>query len=100
VAASDRYDARAPWSNTGSCVDLFAPGVSIRSDWPGGGTKVESGTSMAAPFVTGAAALYLAKHPSDSTATVDAWLKRQATAGRVKRDPSGTPNRLLYTGSI
>ena len=100
VAASDRYDSRAPWSNIGSCVDLFAPGVSIRSDWPGGGSKVESGTSMATPFVTGAAALYLAKHPSASTASVDAWLTRQATAGRIKRDPSGTPNRLLYTGSI
>ena len=100
VAASDRTDTRAPWSNTGSCVDLFAPGVSITSDWLGGGTKVASGTSMASPFVTGAAALYLSKHPSDSTATVVAWLEKQATAGRIKRDPRGTPNRLLYTGSI
>ena len=100
VAATDRSDTRAPWSNTGSCVDLFAPGVSIRSDWLRGGTKLASGTSMAAPFVAGAAAIYLAKHPTDSTATVNAWLERQATAGKVVRDPRGTPNRLLYTGSI
>ncbi|MFN2538830.1 MAG: S8 family serine peptidase [Mycobacteriales bacterium] len=100
VAASDRTDTRAPWSNTGSCVDLFAPGVSITSDWLGGKTRIESGTSMAAPFVTGAAAIYLSKHPADSTATVNSWLERQATAGKIKRDPRGTPNRLLYTGSL
>jgi subtilisin family serine protease len=100
VAASDRTDTRAPWSNVGSCVDLYAPGVSVLSDWPGGGTRVESGTSMATPFVTGAAALYLAKHPTDTTATVVAWLEQQATGGRIKRDPRGTPNRLLYTGSL
>ena len=100
VAATDRADTRAPWSNVGSCVDVFAPGVSVTSDWPGGGTRVESGTSMAAPFVTGAAAIYVAKHPSDSVATVNAWLTGHATSGVVKRDPSGTPNRLLYTGSL
>jgi subtilisin family serine protease len=100
VAATDRSDTRAPWSNIGSCVDVFAPGVSVRSDWLGGSTRVESGTSMAAPFVTGAAALYLAKHPSASSADVNAWLAAHATGGKVKRDPRGTPNRLLYTGSL
>ncbi|MDX6268195.1 MAG: hypothetical protein QOD70_2935 [Frankiales bacterium] len=100
VAASTRTDARAPWSNVGSCVDLFAPGLDITSDWPGGGTKVASGTSMATPFVTGAAAVYLSKHPSDSTPTVNAWLEGHSTTGKLKHDPSGTPNRLLYTGAI
>jgi subtilisin family serine protease len=100
VAASDRRDTRAPWSNVGSCVDLFAPGVSVTSDWPGGGTRVESGTSMAAPVVTGAAAIYLARHPSDTAAAVAAWLTRHATTGKVRHDPDGTPNRLLYTGAL
>lgn len=100
VAASDRTDTRAPWSDSGSCVDLYAPGVGITSDWPGGGTRVLSGTSMAAPFVTGAAAVYLAKHPAASTASVVAYLESHATAGVVKRDPRGTPNRLLYTGGM
>ncbi|MCU1599361.1 MAG: peptidase and in kexin sedolisin [Frankiales bacterium] len=100
VAASDRKDVRAPWSNVGSCVDVFAPGVDVTSDWPGNGTKVLSGTSMAAPFVAGAAAIYESKHPSDSTATVNAWLVSHATSGKLTRVPSGTPNRLLYTGGI
>ena len=99
VAASDRRDRRTPWSDTGSCVDLFAPGAAIPSDWLGGGTRVESGTSMAAPFVAGAAALYLAKHPTDASATVVAWLEAHATAGRLAGVPRGTPNRLVHTGS-
>ncbi len=100
VAASDRRDVRAPWSNTGSCVDVFAPGVDITSDWPGGGTRVLSGTSMASPFVAGAAAIYESKHPSDSTAAVNSWLLSHASSAKLTRVPSGTPNRLLYTGSI
>lgn len=100
VGASDRKDARTPWSDTGSCVDLFAPGAAIPSDWLGGGTRVLSGTSMASPFVAGAAAIYLAKHPTDRTATVVAWLESHATTGHLTSVPSGTPNRLLYTGSL
>ncbi|MBW8773008.1 MAG: S8 family peptidase, partial [Gemmatimonadetes bacterium] len=46
------------------------------------------------------AAIYASKHPQDSTAVVAAWLESHATTGKVKHDPSGTPNRLLYTGSI
>jgi subtilisin family serine protease len=100
VAATDRTDTRASWSDKGSCVDLYAPGVGITSDWLRGGTKVLSGTSMAAPFVAGAAAIYLAKHPSDRTASVVSYLETHATSGVVKRDPRGTPNQLLYTGGI
>ena len=99
VAASDRNDTRAPWSDTGSCVDLFAPGAAITSDWLGGRTRVASGTSMASPFVAGAAALYLERHPTDPAAAVAAWLTGHATTGRLRSVPRGTPDRLLYTSA-
>lgn len=57
VASSTRDDKRAPTSSTGSCVDVYAPGVSIMSTTAKGGTEPWSGTSMAAPHVAGVAAL-------------------------------------------
>lgn len=66
VGALDRDMKRASFSSTGSGVDLMAPGVNIRSTWKGGGYKVESGTSMAAPHVSGGAALLLGRNLSRS----------------------------------
>ena len=65
VSATDRRDRKPAWANTGRCVDLFAPGVDITSDWGTGDTATQtlSGTSMAAPAVAGAAALYCPKPP-------------------------------------
>ncbi len=99
VAASDRDDRRASFSNRGSCVDLFAPGVDIVSDWYTGDTATDelSGTSMAAPHVAGAAALLLGADPGLSPAQVANRLLGSATAGVVggHRD---TADRLLYVG--
>ena len=100
VGASDRRDRLAAFSNVGSCVDLVAPGVGITSDWLGGGTRTLSGTSMSSPFVAGAAAIYLAKHPTASTAAVRSFLTTTATTGHLSGVPSGTPDRLLYTARI
>jgi subtilisin family serine protease len=91
VAASIITDARASFSNYGSCVDIYAPGVNIPSI---GGTF--TGTGFATPHVTGAAAIYKAGNPGASTAAVATWLKSSATPNVVTGNPAGTPNLLLY----
>ena len=65
VAATDRTDALASFSNFGSfSVDLAAPGVNIWSTWPVNSYVALDGTSMATPHVVGVAALVAAEHPT------------------------------------
>ncbi|GAA2796829.1 MULTISPECIES: S8 family serine peptidase [Kitasatospora] len=104
VGATGSDDARASFSNYGPLVDLFAPGVDIVStlncsDYGGFGISM-SGTSMAAPHVAGAAALYLADHPTATPAQVVAALTAAATIGSVVDAGPGSPDRLLYTGTV
>lgn len=99
VGASTRSDRRWRGSNAGRCVDLFAPGVGIRSVLRGGGAFTYShvgATSWASPFVTGAAALYLTAHPRAQPQAVRRWLIGHATPGRLTALPRDTPNRLLF----
>ncbi|MFJ6138663.1 S8 family peptidase [Kitasatospora sp. NPDC092286] len=103
VGATDQDDVRASFSNYGPLVDLFAPGVDIVSalswvDVGGIGTTM-SGTSMATPHVTAAAALHLAAHPAATPAQVAAALTAAATTGSVQDAGPGSPDRLLYTGT-
>jgi subtilisin family serine protease len=102
VAASSSTDAEANFSNFGSCVDIFAPGVNIYSAFNTTDTTmgIASGTSMASPHVAGAAALYLQANPTASPAQVTAALVGSATSGALSGVPAGTPNLLLYTGSL
>ena len=81
-------------------MDIYAPGVSITSDWLNGGTNTLTGNSMSAAFVTGLAALYKDAFGDAATSTVASWLTTNATTNVITGNPSGTPNRLLYTGGL
>jgi subtilisin family serine protease len=97
TAAVDSAGSEASWSNAGSCVDIWAPGVNILSTKLGGGTTTMSGTSMASPHVAGTAALYLATHPTASPATVEAQLRTDARAtGKASKD--GRSIFAVYAG--
>ena len=100
VAASTSSDAKASYSNWGSCVDLYAPGSSITSTWLNGGTNTISGTSMASPHVAGVAALYKATYGDASYSTIRSWLTTNATASVITGNVTGTPNRLLYKAGL
>ena len=100
TASSEKTDARRSTSNYGSCVDGYAPGGSITSTWIGGGTNTISGSSMASPHVAGVAALYKHTYGDASSATIDTWIKNNATANVISGNPAGTPNRLLYKAAL
>jgi regulation of enolase protein 1 (concanavalin A-like superfamily) len=101
VGAVDERDQRASYSNFGRCVDLFAPGDAILSAGPLSDTEtvVLSGTSMAAPHVAGAVALYLQHHSHATPAQVTTAILAGATSNAV-HDTMGSPNRLLFTGYL
>jgi subtilisin family serine protease len=102
VGASSSTDAQASFSNFGTCLDLYAPGVSITSAWATSDTATNtiSGTSMATPHVAGTAALYLQANPAATPAQVSSALASNATPGVLTAVSTGSPNRLLYVAFI
>ena len=99
VAATASNDSRASFSNFGTCVDLFAPGVSITSAWntSSSALAIASGTSMASPHVAGMVAQYLMWNGSATPTVVTNTLLGAATLNRVTGAGTGSPNRLAYT---
>jgi subtilisin family serine protease len=98
IGATDKADRKASFSDFGSCVDWFAPGVGITSAWflTNTSTNTISGTSMATPHTAGAAALYLHGNPSASPATVRDALFTLTTKG-VVTGANSSNNHLLFT---
>ena len=99
VGASGYNDWREGYSNIGSCLDVFAPGGGITSAYAGNDTgfTTMSGTSMATPHVSGAAALYLQQKPGAAPAEVVAAITGSATKGVIQDAGLSSPNRLLFT---
>ena len=99
VGATTTTDARASFSNFGTCLDLFAPGSGILSSWFSSDTATAtlSGTSMASPHVAGVAALYKQFSPGASSTTVRNAIVNNATTNVVTSAGTGSPNRLLYS---
>ncbi len=100
VGASTSTDRRWEGSNYGRCVDLFAPGLNVRSVLSGGGVFRYDGsgaTSWATPYVTGAVALYLSQHPTATPHQVRAWIQDNATTGQLQGLAALTSDRLLYS---
>ncbi|GAA1686960.1 hypothetical protein GCM10009765_40600 [Fodinicola feengrottensis] len=100
TAASDNADHNASWSNYGSLVEGYAPGVNITSLWLNGGTNTISGTSMATPHVAGVAALYKSANGDASSDAVISWLQSHASKGVISNAPAGTTKDLLQTAGL
>ena len=104
VGATTKSDAQAFYSSFGPCLDVYAPGgdglftgVVSDSNASNTATTSKSGTSMATPHVSGAAALFLQDNPTATPAQVATWITGNATTGKISSLGSGSPNRLLYT---
>lgn len=98
IGATSSNDARASFSNYGTCLDFFAPGdgITAANYANNTGSTSMSGTSMASPHVAGALALVRAGNASLSGAQAQAALAAETTAGVVGNPGSGSPNKLLY----
>ncbi len=100
VGATSSNDSRAGYSNFGTCLDVFAPGSSIKSTWYTSTTATNtiSGTSMAAPHVAGWAAQILQSAPSATPTQVAGAIQAAATFGMVTSAGAGSPNLLIFIG--
>lgn len=98
IAATDSQGNGAAFSSYGSEVELSAPGVAVRSTYPGGTYRMWSGTSMAAPLAAGAAALLAEKHPHWDLFTLETRL--QGTTSALKSAPAGASVRQFGAGVL
>jgi subtilisin family serine protease len=100
TAASDKDDNSASFTNYGTCVEGYAPGVDITSAWLDGGENTISGTSMASPHIAGVAALYKSANGDVASADLVKWLQDNSSKGVINGAPEGTPADLLFTNGL
>lgn len=98
IAATDAAGNGASFSSYGSDVELSAPGVAVRSTYPGGRYRLWSGTSMSAPLVAGAAALLAEKHPLWDLVLLEGRL--QSTARALRSAPPGASTQQFGAGVL
>ncbi|KAK4142714.1 cuticle-degrading protease [Dichotomopilus funicola] len=101
VGATDDADVRAYFSNYGSLVDVFAPGVDVLSSWPGSpdSTNTISGTSMATPHITGLGAYLLTLLGPKTPAELCQYIQATATVGTITDLPNDTINAVAFNGA-
>jgi len=101
VGATDVVDAIAWFSNYGSLVDIFAPGVDVLSSWIGNTTATEtiSGTSMASPHIAGLGAYLLSLLGHKTPEALCQYIKDTATKAALTGIPADTVNLLAFNGA-
>lgn len=99
VAASDKNNARASYSNYGTCVDVYGPGSAITSAWIGSpsATNTISGTSMASPHVAGVAANLLSRNAGSTPAQITTLVIDNSVSGQITGNKAGTPNLMVQS---
>jgi hypothetical protein len=100
VGGINQADGKEPSSNFGSCIDVFAPGTDIVSTWITSNTSLRSvsGTSIAAPFVSGVVVMMLDENNFLTPAEVHEQVVATATNTPISSAGAGSPTRILFNG--
>jgi subtilisin family serine protease len=102
IGSSDATDERSTFSNYGNCTDWYAPGTAVEGAQNTGDSdaRTVSGTSVSAPIVAGAAALYLEANPTASSAEVFSALRDATTKGVVVLERNTRNGKVTFVGDL